>query len=603
MSVAKCIPLCVAGILLITCMTPPVSAWSNQIFAPFVDVGSYPTLALDNISDTTGVQFFTLAFIIADQSGNPSWDGVIPVGDRPYLNEVNRIRAKGGNVLVSFGGASGTELAVVVPDATTLQARYQSVIDTYNATWIDFDIEGGACADLLSIDRRNKAIAGLEVVNPNLRVSYTLPVETDGLTENGLNILRNAKANGARVDIVNVMTMDFGSYYAPDPEGRMGEYAIQSAESLKGQLLALYPDKSAGSIYAMIGITPMIGQNDVKAEVFRLIDAEKILEYARSKGIGFIAMWSLGRDNGSGGNNPWASPTFSGIVQEPFAFSRIFGNFALSQPVVTPTPVITVTPVVTPNPAPTVIPTVTPSPVPTQTVTPPEWSADTIYLRGDQVMYHLSCYIAQWWTKNDVPGKSMVWKLVGSGIPVPTAWEPAVAYTAGEQVIWNGSVYDAKWWTQGDVPGTASVWKLVSTGIATPTPTPTSPVPTPTITVTLTVTPTAILTPTITSSPVPTQPGTPAEWSTDTVYLGGDQVMYHGSGYTAQWWTKNDVPGKSTVWKVVVTGVPIPTAWEPAVAYIAGEQVIWNGSVYDAKWWTQGDVPGSASVWKLVTGR
>ena len=53
----------------------------------------------------------------------------------------------GGDVIVSFGGAANHELAEVITSATALQAAYQSMIDAYGLTHIDFDIEGAAVAD------------------------------------------------------------------------------------------------------------------------------------------------------------------------------------------------------------------------------------------------------------------------------------------------------------------------------------------------------------------------------------------------------------------------------------------------------------------------
>ena len=206
---------------------------------------------------------------------------------------------------------------------------------------IDFDIEGAACASRASVNLRNEAIAGLQADNPGLRVSYTLPVTTtDGLTADARYIIQNARDSGVSLDVVNVMTMDYGPYYAPEP-GKMGDYAILSAESLHRQLSTVYPEKSPDAVYAMIGMTPMIGQNDVRAEVFSLSDAEQVRDYAREKGIGLLSMWSIARDNGDGGISPWASPSYSGIIQEPYAFSHIFGTISGDGPAPTPVPTIT----------------------------------------------------------------------------------------------------------------------------------------------------------------------------------------------------------------------------------------------------------------------
>ncbi|MFA4861316.1 chitinase [Methanoregula sp.] len=578
-----------AGIILIACIATPVTAWQDQVFSPFVDTGLYPDQALSTISGSTGIRYYTLAFITSGSSGAPTWAGVIPLGDHHYLDEVTKVRATGGDVIISFGGASGSELASVVTDADTLQARYQSVIDSYNATWIDFDIEGAAISDAGSVDRRNRVIARLEAANPGLRVSYTLPVEPDGLSADGLSLLKNAVKNGVRVDVVNIMTMDFGSYYAPNPEGKMGDYAIEAAESLKTQLQVLYPEKNASQIYRMIGITPMIGRNDVQAEVFTLEDAKKVVTYAKEHGIGLLSMWSLGRDNGSGAGSSWASATSSGLDQTTFAFSGIFNTVTGSGTVITPVPTVTVSPSVTPTVTTTVTATPTPSTTPAGEAT--AWKAESTYVSGDRVTYGGEIYTAQWWTKNDIPGKSSVWKRATTGSSGPVVWETTAVYTAGDKVTSNGRVYQAQWWTTGEIPGTANVWKPVSSPTVSPTVTVVPTTVTPTVTATVTVTPTPSTTPV----------GEATAWKAESTYVSGDRVTYGGETYTAQWWTKNDIPGKSAVWKRVTTGSSGPVVWETTAAYTAGDKVTSNGRVYQAQWWTTGEIPGTASVWKPVS--
>lgn len=50
------------------------------------------------------------------------------------------------------------------------------------------------------------------------------------------------------------MSMDYGDAAAPNPEGRMGAYAIQSAQSTYAQAL------SAGITNPRIGVIPMVGE-------------------------------------------------------------------------------------------------------------------------------------------------------------------------------------------------------------------------------------------------------------------------------------------------------------------------------------------------------
>jgi len=147
----------------------------------------------------------------------------------------------GGDVILSFGGAAGTELGQACTTVAALQAAYQSVITKYNLTWIDLDIEGAAIADTASINRRNQALHALEAANPSLRVSYTLPVNPSGLDGNGTNLLSNAKANGVRVDVVNVMAMDYGSCGID-----MAAAATSAASATRNQISSLGMPSSVG---------------------------------------------------------------------------------------------------------------------------------------------------------------------------------------------------------------------------------------------------------------------------------------------------------------------------------------------------------------------
>src|SRR5678816_1824179 len=108
---------------------------------------------------------------------------------------------------------------------SSLQAAYQAVLNKYSVNSstpvrLDFDIEGGATTDTASIDRRNSALVGLKNANPNLVISYTLPVLPTGLVASGVNILNRVKASGLNVNVINVMAMDYGS--ANDNGGQMG---------------------------------------------------------------------------------------------------------------------------------------------------------------------------------------------------------------------------------------------------------------------------------------------------------------------------------------------------------------------------------------------
>lgn len=105
----------------------------QKVFAPYVDVNITNFNIMDSINET-GVIYYHLAFIL-DQGGcKPAWGKSIPLDQNHMLDEIQTIRSMGGDVIVSFGGALGTELAMGCKNVSSLQAAYQSVINKYDLT-------------------------------------------------------------------------------------------------------------------------------------------------------------------------------------------------------------------------------------------------------------------------------------------------------------------------------------------------------------------------------------------------------------------------------------------------------------------------------------
>jgi chitinase len=295
------------------------------VFAPYIDMSLYTSQNLAAIQAVSGIRTLTLAFVLDAGNGQVGWGGIGSIGNDTLPNgssvraQIDAVRAAGGDVIISFGGANGVEPALTAPNAAVLQARYQSVIDRYQVTSLDFDIEGGAVANQASLTLRDQALIGLKAANPGLRISFTLPVLPTGLDHNGLNVLATARRDGLVPDVVNIMAMDYGP--AVDNGGQMGANAISAALHTIDQMRFL-------GIDSKLGITPMIGVNDVAGEVFTLDDARALVAFAKDNpAIERLSMWSVSRDNGSTAGSPWASPTGSGLAQPDYAFTRIFDTF------------------------------------------------------------------------------------------------------------------------------------------------------------------------------------------------------------------------------------------------------------------------------------
>ncbi|MFO0881634.1 MAG: cellulose binding domain-containing protein [Gemmataceae bacterium] len=316
------------------------AGWPANFYAPYVDTTLWPTYNFAAVARDQGLRFFTLAFITADPSGKPAWGGysAYAVGggsdfEVGLRGQIDTVRSLGGDVMISFGGASNRELAEVITDVTALKNAYRQVIDAYQVTHVDFDIEGAATADRASVDRRSQALAALQTdlraVGRSLAIWYTLPVLPSGLTPDGYNVLDSARRFGVEIAGVNIMTMDFGDSAAPNPQGKMGDYSIEAARSLHTQLRRLYgATPSDAQLWALIGITPMIGRNDVLTEVFDQQEAREVLAFARQVGIQRISMWSLNRDyqNAAGQLNN-VDLFSSSILQTPLEFSLLWNSF------------------------------------------------------------------------------------------------------------------------------------------------------------------------------------------------------------------------------------------------------------------------------------
>ncbi|MFE9462965.1 cellulose binding domain-containing protein [Streptomyces virginiae] len=289
-------------------------------FAPYVDTSLYPAYDLLDTAAQTGVKEFHLAFITSGGGCAPLWGGVTDLANDKVAAQIGALRAKGGDVRVSFGGAAGHELALNCATVDDLAAAYGKVVDQYRLTKVDFDIEGAALPDTAANARRAQAIAKLQKSHPGLDVAFTLPVMPEGLTQPGVALLADARKNGVRVDAVNIMAMDYGPAYSGD----MGQYAIQAATATQAQIKGVLGLSDAAA-WKAVAVTPMIGVNDVTSEVFTVADATQLVEFAAAKGIGRLAMWSSTRDKQcAAGAVNYADATCSSILQQPLAFTRAF---------------------------------------------------------------------------------------------------------------------------------------------------------------------------------------------------------------------------------------------------------------------------------------
>ncbi|MEU0117363.1 cellulose binding domain-containing protein [Streptomyces bobili] len=299
--------------------TPGSGTPTSAAFAPYVDTSLHPAFDLLAAATATGVKDYNLAFVTDGGGCTPKWGGVTDLASDGVAAQIGALRARGGDVRVSFGGAAGSELGTTCASADALAAAYGKVVDAYRLTKVDFDVEGGALSDAAANTRRAQAIATLQRQHPGLDVSFTLPVMPEGLTQDGVNLLADAKAGGVRITTVNIMAMDYGPAYSGD----MGTYAEQAATATQAQIKSVL-GLSDSAAWKTVAVTPMIGVNDVVSEIFTVEDATQLAAFAEAKGLGWLSMWSATRDKQCPSPKNTADATCSSITQAPNAFTRAF---------------------------------------------------------------------------------------------------------------------------------------------------------------------------------------------------------------------------------------------------------------------------------------
>jgi chitinase len=264
------------------------SAFPAHFAAPYLQIDSSDAGDMAADQAATGLKYYTLAFLIPQSGCTPEWedDGS---GVGAFASQISAIQASGGNVIISFGGESGGELAQTCTNVSQLTAAYQNVVNTYGVTRLDFDIEGSTLSDTAATSLRDQALAALQAEDPAVQVDFTLGVSPQGLptgTGSEYALLQDAKAKGVKVSVVNIMTMDFYDGSNND----LGD-AESAAEGTAGQLASLY-GISTSAAYAMMGLTPIAGTND-DGTYFSTANAQSLESFAASNGVAELSFWEV----------------------------------------------------------------------------------------------------------------------------------------------------------------------------------------------------------------------------------------------------------------------------------------------------------------------
>jgi chitinase len=321
-------------------LTSPSRTRSAQTwFAGYVDVTANPTV--DFATPTANSRRdVVLSFVVSAPDGpcTPTWGTALTLDQASAGLDLDRkiatLQQHGGGLAVSFGGQLNHELATTCQDVDKLASAYTEVMDRYHCSTIDLDLEAGNLSDRAAGLRRAQAIKKLQLARrasgKSLAVWLTLPVSPSGLTQAGQSAVAEMLSAGVDLSGVNAMAMDYSSGTDSHSMLVTTTNALSAVQRQLGTLYGRAGSKlSSATVWSKLGVTPMIGQNDVPGEVFSLNSAEGLNEFVLSHSVGRVSMWSLNRDQTCGPNYVdvrHASDACSGVSQGNQRFADLLAS-------------------------------------------------------------------------------------------------------------------------------------------------------------------------------------------------------------------------------------------------------------------------------------
>jgi hypothetical protein len=292
---------------------PPPAPGGKIEFAPYFETwdwgnGANAVRDLAELKSKAGVNGVTLAFVLSNGGCQTTRD------IQDHKQDVSAFRSGGGLVKASFGGAAGTYLEAACGSAGAMAGAMRAFVDETGITDLDFDVEQGPVMTGAMNQKRGQALKQVQDER-GIKVSFTLPVGTWGLTNEGLDVIAKAVQAGVTISHVNLMVMDYG----PGDTGSMSGYAKSALTGAQGQIRGVIPGLGDAAAWKMLGATPMIGQNDVPGEVFTLADAQSLLAFAQQKQIGLLSFWSIQRDRPGADYNEAST-----VNSKNFQFADVF---------------------------------------------------------------------------------------------------------------------------------------------------------------------------------------------------------------------------------------------------------------------------------------
>jgi hypothetical protein len=316
--------------------------------SPFVDYTAFPSPQLTEYHRLCGMDGFFTGFLVCvpgRQARSPRslgadnevyWGGftVYPATGDFGKEDFAEFIALGGQVVLSFGGASNEPLEAVETDVSKIVASYHAILDNHSNIWnLDFDFEGGFIHNGPGQERHVAAISQILQERPGLQISYTLPVDgqpniLEGFNDGGVALLHLLADAGIQPSLLQGMLMEFGAQAPAD----LFEACVVALNGMHRQISAAWPEWDAAKVWRRIGACPMYGRHN-NGDEFTLENMRQLLAFAQEHTIGCLSGWDATRDHNQGflelcdnpGGNDVSKCTYT--PQEQFDFCKIIMEY------------------------------------------------------------------------------------------------------------------------------------------------------------------------------------------------------------------------------------------------------------------------------------
>ena len=266
---------------------------NKTIFNPYCEfteyLGKKGDFSLKEVINKNNLKYITFAFIQDADKCLPAWDGIKnnKIDGEEIINLLNEVKTTNISYFISFGRQYGNDLALNCKNPKYLLKIYEKIIKIYQPIGLDFDLEGKILDNRVALNKLIITINNLQKIHQNLKVSITIPVMPSGLNLSTKKLLSKLKESKIKFT-VNLLTMNFSEKLSEN----MFKYTLYSIKNSLNNLQEINRKEFLNSI----SVTPMIGVNDLKNEVFTIQDAKNLTLESSKLNLSEIRMWSLERD-------------------------------------------------------------------------------------------------------------------------------------------------------------------------------------------------------------------------------------------------------------------------------------------------------------------